>query len=261
MRVKNSIVIIFLLFTSFLISQESKIKTFNGQVINDDVEKSGIVVINKNSGGKVITNKDGYFQIGVRLNDSIYLRSVQIKTHYIIINEDVFKSDSIKVNLEPLVNQLSNVTVKPYDLSGDLMSDIKKVEKKETINFKDVGVPGFKGKREEKIAYKSTGNLILNALLLPLTPFDIEGAYKQLSGYYKNLKIARGLEKRYESVAGIIQFYGINYFKSKYNLKDSDLYEFILGAVENYDIENNFKNSNHGLVLKDFNKFYVSIYN
>ena len=29
-------------------------------MINDDVEKSGIVVINKNSGGKVITNKDGY---------------------------------------------------------------------------------------------------------------------------------------------------------------------------------------------------------
>ncbi len=230
MRVKNSIVIIFLLFTSFLISQESKIKTFNGQVINDDVEKSGIVVINKNSGGKVITNKDGYFQIGVRLNDSIYLRSVQIKTHYIIVNEDVFKSDSIKVNLEPLVNQLGNVTVKPYDLSGDLMSDMKKVEKKETINFDDVGVPGFKGKREEKIAYKSTGNLILNALLLPLTPFDIE-------------------------------FYGINYFKSRYNLNDYDLYEFILGAVENYDIENNFKNSNHGLVLEDFNKFYVSINN
>ena len=49
------------------------------------------------------------------------------------LNEDVFKSDSIKVNLEPLVNQLGNVTVKPYDLSGDLMSDIKKVEKKETI--------------------------------------------------------------------------------------------------------------------------------
>ena len=108
---------------------------------------------------------------------------------------------------------------------------------------------------------KSTGNLILNALLLPLTPFDIEGAYKQLSGYYKNLKIARGLEKRYESIAGIIQFYGINYFKSRYNLNDSDLYEFILGAVENYDIVINFKNSNHGLVLEDFNKFYASINN
>ena len=77
----------------------------------------------------------------------------------------------------------------------------------------------------------------------------------------KNLKIARGLEKRYESIAGIIQFYGINYFKSRYNLNDSDLYEFILGAVENYDIENNFKNSNHGLVLEDFNKFYASINN
>jgi len=34
-----------------------------------------------------------------------------------------------------------------------------------------------------------------------------------------------------------------------------------LGAVENYDIVNNFKNSNHGLVLEDFNKFYASINN
>ena len=85
---------------------------------------------------------------------------------------------------------------------------------------------------------------------------DIQNKYN-----YKNLKIARGLEKRYESIAGIIQFYGINYFKIRYNLNDSDLYEFILGAVENYDIENNFKNSNHGLVLEDFNKFYASINN
>ena len=259
MRINNIIVIFFLLLTSILVSQESKIKTFNGQVVNDNIEKSGIVVINKNSGGKVITDQNGFFKIGVRLFDSLYIRSIQIKTHYIFINENIYNSDSVKVYLRTLVTELDNVTVKPYDLSGNIISDIKKVDKKEKINFDDVGIPGFKGKREEKIVYKSTSNLLLNALLLPLTPFDIEGAYKQISGYYKNLKIARGLEKRYESIAGIIQFYGLNYFKSRYNLKDKNLYEFILGAVENYDIENNFKNSFHGLVIKDFDKFYESI--
>ena len=136
-----------------------------------------------------------------------------------------------------------------------------KVNKRNNLTSMMLVFLDLKGEREEKIVYKSIIlNLILN-VLLPLTPFDIEGAYKQLSGYYKNLKIARGLEKRYESIAGIIQFYGINYFKSRYNLNEEEVYEFILGAVENYDIENNFKNSNHGLVLEDFNKFYVSINN
>ena len=40
-----------------------------------------------------------------------------------------------------------------------------------------------------------------------------------------------------------------------------EIYEFILGAAENYDLEFDFKNSNHGLILVNLDKFYESVNN
>ena len=39
---------------------------------------------------------------------------------------------------------------------------------------------------------------------------------------------------------------------------DIEVYEFVLGAIENSSIQNDFKLSNHGLVLESFDKFYKS---
>ena len=51
------------------------------------------------------------------------------------------------------------------------------------INFDDVGIPGFKGERQEKIVSEKT--LILTTLLLPLTGgLDIEAIYKHLSDWF-----------------------------------------------------------------------------
>ena len=44
-----------------------------------------------------------------------------------------------------------------------------------------------------------------------------------------------------------------------YELDIDSVYEFVLGAMENYDVERDFRNSNHSLVLESFKKFYESI--
>lgn len=258
-RVNFSVLSILVSILTF--SQNLEIKELNGLIVNDEIEKSGIVIINKTSGGSTITNNDGFFRIGVRLNDSLYIRSVQIKDYFMSVNENIINSDSLRIYLDQKVNELKNVTVTPYNLSGNLISDIKKIDKNEIINFDDVGIPGFKGEREEKIAYDNNAQVLLNVLLLPLMPLNIEGAYKQLSGYYKMLKMARGLEKRYNTIESIIQFYGINYFTERFRLKEEEIYEFVLGAAENYDLEFDFINSNHGLILLNLDKFYESISN
>ena len=139
------------------------------------------------------------------------------------------------------------------------MSDIKKIKEKEVFNFDDAGVPGFKGERKEKIVYKNSGSVLVNVILLPLMPLDIDAVYKQLSGYYKTLRSARKLESRSGAAADVIQFYGVDFFINNYELDIDTVYEFVLGTMENYDVERDFRNSNHSLVLKSFKKFYESI--
>ena len=184
-----------------------------------------------------------------------------IRDRLIIIEKAVYQSDSIRVYLEPIINELESVTVSPYNLSGDLISDMKKINEKEVFNFDDAGIPGFKGERKEKIVYKNSGSLLLNAILLPVMPLDIDAAYKQLSGYYKTLRKARELESRSGVAADIIQFYGVNFFIENYKLDIDSVYEFVIGAMENYDMEIDFRNSNHILVLTNLKKFYESINN
>ena len=258
---KARYIILFLFISNFLFSQERNFKTIVGEVINDTINVSGIHVINSSSGGKTITDSDGFFKVGVRENDSIFFTSVQIKTQMIIIEKSVYEVDSIRVYLEPIVNELEGVTVSPFNLSGDLFADMKQVEEKEVFNFDDAGIPGFKGKRKEKIAYKNSASILVNVILLPIMPLDIDGIYKQLSGYYDTLRKARVLESRSGTVVDIIQFYGVDFFINNYNLEINDVYEFVIGSMENYDVERDFKNSNHILVLTNFQKFHESINN
>ena len=254
-------ILFFLLASSFLYSQENNFKTIVGEVINDTIDISGIHVINRTSGAKTITDNKGFFKVEVRENDSIFFTSVQIKTQLIIIEKAVYQSDSIRVYLEPIINELESVTVSPYYLSVDLITDMKKINEKEVFNFDDAGIPGFKGERKEKIVYKNSGSLLLNAILLPVMPLDIDAAYKQLSGYYKTLRKARELESRSGVAADIIQFYGVNFFIENYKLDIDSVYEFVIGAMENYDMEIDFRNSNHILVITNLEKFYESINN
>ena len=51
------------------------------------------------------------------------------------------------------------------------------------------------------------------------------------------------------------------FFINNYNLEINDVYEFVIGSMENYDVERDFKNSNHILVLTNFQKFHESINN
>ena len=258
---KVSLLLIFFFFgNSCLFSQENqKYKLLKGEVISDSLNVSGIHIINKNSGAKSITDFTGIFSIGVKINDTIVISSIQTKPKIIVVNSKIFVQDLIKVYPEPFVNQLDNVEVRPHNLTGNLFNDMKDSGVNNQINFDDVGVPGFKGERAEKIVFKNDAQVLLNVLLLPIMPINIEGVYKQLSGYYDDLKKTRILDKQFSVVYQAIEFYGVAFFIKNYSLEEDEVYEFVLGAFENSDIENDFLASNHNLVIKSFENFKKSI--
>ncbi|MBT4062833.1 MAG: hypothetical protein HOE70_02225, partial [Flavobacteriaceae bacterium] len=54
-------------------------------------------------------------------------------------------------------------------------------------------------------------------------------------------------------------FYGLIFFINNFELEEDEVYEFVLGALENSNIEKDFRTSDHGLVLESFEKFHQSI--
>ena len=227
-------------------------KTLKGEIVNDSVSISGIHIINKTSGSKTITDINGVFEIGVKRQDTIIISSVQIKPRVIVMENEMLNQTYIKIYVDQFINELSNVVVRSNSLSGNILKDMANSNVKVPINFDDVGIPGFKGIREEKI------EKIVPFIGLPVMAINIEALYKNLSGYYKRLKKRRVWDKQNITTVDVIEFYGVSFFTRSYNLTQDEVYEFVLGAIENSSIQNDFKLSNHGLVLESFDKFYKS---
>ena len=227
-------------------------KILKGEIVNDSVSISGIHIINKTSGSKTITDINGVFEIGVKKQDTIIISSVQIKPRVIVMENEMLNQTYIKIYVDQFINELSNVVVRSNSLSGNILNDMANSNVKVPINFDDVGIPGFKGIREEKI------EKIVPFYGLPVMAINIEALYKNLSGYYKRLKKRRVWDKQNNTTIDIIEFYGVSFFTRSYDLSQYEVYEFVLGALENSSIQNDFKSSNHGLVLESFDKFYKS---
>ena len=231
------------------------IQDFSGKVISDSLDISGIHVVNKNSGATTITNQKGEFSIGVQPTDTIIFSAVHIKLQALVLDSLVVSQPEINVYIEHAVNELQEVVVKPHNLTGNLADDVTAAPPP-PLNFKDVGIPGFEGERREKIRYSSTGNLILSTLLLPIMPLDIEGVYKQISGYNRRLKESRKLSKQLQTVNSLIDFYGTQFLQDQYSLSSDEIYAFVLACVENTpDMQTDYLKGNHPLVLEGMTQY------
>tara|TARA_B100000795_G_scaffold75638_1_gene53738 strand:+ start:886 stop:1560 length:675 start_codon:yes stop_codon:yes gene_type:complete len=218
-----------------------------------------IHVINKTRGSATITDDKGRFEIYSSINDTLLFSAIQFRVKIIVVNNQILKSKEIVVPLESFVNRLSEVIVKPHNLSGDLYKDFENSGVK-PINFYNSGIPGFAGTRKEKIITKK--QLIISTLLLPLTgSIPIEPIYKHISGYYKTLKKKRKLDTEFDVVANLIKFYGVDFFVETYELKEDEVYEFVSGTYENFPLRQSFKRNEHNLVMEYFEKNQIRVIN
>ncbi len=158
----------------------------------------------------------------------------------VVVTEAIFEKGVITVKLSELLNELDEVFLQP-NLSGNIATDLRKIKTEKPINFDDVGIPGFKGKPEEKIV----------PMYFAVTPLSVnlEALYKHISGYYKGLKIRRKWEYENNAVAQMLNYYTLPFFNTTYSIPENRVYDFLLFCAETTQIESDFKNEHYGSVL------------
>ena len=252
---KSVFISLFIMFCGILNAQNYKL--LKGRISHPNLVVAGIHVINADRGLAEITDIDGNFEISVAIGEELIFSGVQYKKRALIISPEIFALDEVTVYLEAFINELDEVVVKPHNLSGSLSSDLNNV--KEQINFDDVGIPGYKGGRKEKIV--SGKSLILSTLLLPISGgINIDALYKHLSGYYKKLKKRRKLDAQFETVFSIIKFYGVYFFEENYALEQEEVYDFVLGCSENSQLIDYYKKDMHEQVVQVFEEYKIKQY-
>jgi len=144
-----------------------------GQIFADSVETYQVNIININQEIGSISNQEGKYKIRANIGDSILFTSLQHKTYTLRVEGRNLKAKT-SIFLELEINELPEVTINQYQLSGDLSSDIDQVK----VNFVDqrqfgFGVPRQLEKIDREIYSASTG------MLTPLI-YSITGEAKML---------------------------------------------------------------------------------
>lgn len=210
-----------LVFTCVLQAQSVEI---NGKVIVDDEDVEGIHIINKTANKFTITKENGTFSIPATLSDTILFSAIKYKPKEVIVNAEILKSKTITIHLNELVNELDEVVVGKI-LTGNLLLDVENSEAKREINFYDLGIPGYTGKRatinENRLKEATSGGGIV-----PLNPL-----LNYLSGRTKMLKNQIKIERLNECLESIKSNLSELFFK--YNeLEESKKTEFFIYCLE-----------------------------
>jgi len=160
---------VFYMFITFSVAQNDNGVEISGKVIVDANDIEGLTVTDKTSKRIVVTNMNGEFKIFVALNDKIEISALQFETVYLVITEEVIASRQLTVFLYERLNRLDEVVILPFNLTGDLASDLNKVRtfnpKLESVYFGEINLEDnsdIDGNPNEEIYYEKVENTILN---------------------------------------------------------------------------------------------------
>jgi len=157
-------------------------------VVAGSTDVENIHVINKTANKFTTTNKLGAFVIHAKLSDTIVFSSVQYSLKSVLVTPKIITEKRMTVFLEDKVNELGEIIVGKI-LTGSLDSDVKNSEAERSINFFDVGLPGYKGKpktqSERRLYEADAGKYVVIGLGVGL---NLNKILNKVTGRTKKLK-------------------------------------------------------------------------
>ncbi len=137
----RGILLLLLLLICFLGHSQTETYSLTGKVQNGSNDVSNVLVVNLASKKSTITDTLGLFTIEVKLRDSLRFSALQYIPKKITVTDSVLYQKMIIVELVENVINLDEVMVTPYNLTGHIDSDIKRLHIEPTVNSSTLGLP------------------------------------------------------------------------------------------------------------------------
>jgi len=118
---RTSILLLFIFLVHLTIAGQTERRVISGKVTSDSLAVESIHIINKTSRKATISDRNGIFQIPVRVNDILLISSVEFKNQEIKVNELNINTLKIIIKLEKEITSLDEVIVrKPKNIATEL---------------------------------------------------------------------------------------------------------------------------------------------
>ncbi|WP_420602515.1 hypothetical protein [Flagellimonas sp.] len=232
------------------IAQESKI--LKGRVVGKEKDVTGIVVQNVTSKRSTITVENGEFSISVKPNDTLLFSAVHFKRKMLHVNEDIFNTSFVTVFLEEFVNELNEVVVTPYNLSGDLNQDLGNLQLEKDVSAEALELPNANVRiitqSENKLHDADHGKFIY---FYGAFSINVNKILNRLSGRTKMLKKRVLLDKEYAKVKEVEESFSDSVMANFLKIPKDKFYDFIYYCQMDTKFEN-LSNSQDKLLLWQF---------
>lgn len=182
-------------------------KQLQGRVYSQDKDVVGVAVQNISKNSAVVTDFDGNFAISVSLNDTLVFSAVQFKRKILVVSQELFDTSFVRVPLEEFVNELNEVVVRPYDLSGDLGQDLDGLQLEKDVSAEALELPNADVRiitqSERKLQEASSG---MYSLRRPLA-VGLNPIINAITGRTKMLKNRVKVDEKYARTQRVQEFY------------------------------------------------------
>ena len=138
---KNCWLAVLFFVTQWVFAQSGEEKVLQGRVVSEDKDVVGVVVQNLGAQNAVITDLDGNFAIEVSVNDTLVFSAVHFLRKIVPVTETLYNSNFVEVPMQEFVNELKEVVVTPYNLTGDLTKDIDRVVLEKDVTAEALNLP------------------------------------------------------------------------------------------------------------------------
>ena len=229
---KKCLLALLIFAAQWAFAQEGETKILQGKVISADKDVVGVVVQNVTTADAVITDLEGNFSIRVRVNDTLLFSAVHFLRKSLPVTEALYRSNFVEVPMQEFVNELKEVVVTPYNLTGDLTKDIDRVTLEKDVSAEALNLPNahrrIPTQSERKLQEASSMSMTAGGGLggagggMSLNPI-----INAITGRTKMLKNRVKVDKTYAQTQEVQGFYTDSFFVSTLKIPMEKIDDFM----------------------------------
>ncbi len=221
MRKNSLLVLLFLLITTSFLAQDQFHTKLQGRIYSEDGDVAATHILNITSNRFTITDTEGFFEIPVKLYDTLVVSAVQFKRKELVVTMEILEQALLQIQMEDALTKLSEVIVRPYNLTGDISRDAVNMNIEPVVTASTLGLPNAYVKvptqSERKLYEASSGGG-----LLPLNPI-LNG----ISGRTKMLKTRLQRDEKYARTQRVREFYVDSLFTTDLKIPEGKIEDFL----------------------------------
>lgn len=209
--------LLFLLVPMLVVAQNKHLKVLRGIIFSDTLKVERITITNVSRETFSVSDDLGQFSIFASEDDEIVFSSVTFETKKIVLKNSNFSDMIFRVQLDVKMNQLEEVKIGPFKLTGDLTYDAKRIIVKPSLK---VDFPKLDLSNLEITGVKTVDNAAMPNVNRSLGGIDFVKLGKGLVSLIKGSSDFKLIKKPdFETFKSVLRNdFGENYFIEKLNV-------------------------------------------